>query len=174
MRKNNSIDATVNQAMIDAIAQAVTIAVTQAIAGAVAIEEPSASPKASTSSKKSTSTKKSTSSKVSKGNEVESFKKAGCIGYYTKNNKLIPVASFNHNQKGYAIAEQTKTGAIVLTPTGKVQGLFDKGLYDAERTKVLSNAKKTGKKLPKTWKLDIYRKLGFYLTKADEKKLVLF
>lgn len=104
---------------------------------------------------------------------VESYRDAGCIGYLVDNSKVIAIASYDNKNGGYRLAK-TSRNKVVLKASGAVDVVYDNSKYQAAKKAYLDKQHAAHKKCPKSWKLDLYRQLGFYLTAKQEKSIVLF
>lgn len=156
-----------------AIASTLNIECETIDAGAVASEENKASkPVASATPKKGASANlKSLDSNQQA--VVSKYQQAGCIGYLIDGKTIKAVASYDDKNKGYRFAKVSR-GKVVTTSTGAIDTIFDKKKYDNARKAYLDAQHAIHKKCPKGWKLKIYRDLGFYLTSAQEKTMVIF
>lgn len=142
-------------------------------AGAVASEENKASkPVASATPKKGASADLQPLDSKQQA-VVGKYQQAGCIGYLVDGKTIKAVASYDDKNKGYRFAKVSR-GKVVTTSTGAIDTIFDKKKYDNARKTYLDAQHEKHEKCPKGWKLKIYRDLGFYLTSAQEKTLVLF
>ena len=104
---------------------------------------------------------------------ADKYQQAGCIGYIVDGKTIKAVASYDDKNRGYRFAKVAR-GKVVTTSTGAIDTIFDRKKYDNARKAYLDAQHAIHKKCPKDWRLKIYRDLGFYLTSAQEKTLVLF
>lgn len=104
---------------------------------------------------------------------VEKYKNAGCIGYVIINKVVKPIARYDEKNKGYRLAKVNR-GNVVKTKTGAIDTIYDDKEFQKEKSDYLSKQHEIHKKCPKDWKLNLYRKLGYYLTSAQEKTMIIF